>query len=418
MRDIKILLVNMGSDFVKPNNPPLGLQYISSYLKHYTNDKIMGVDLAVHPEYMYWSNFCKIYNDFNPDLIGISCVTPTFNAAVHLASTIKLMSKVHIAIGGPHVSAIPEEAAKLGCFDSVIVGEGEELFLKIRSMVSKGVGRSEKIWGREEMVFNNIPFPDRDLFPISDYDLEINGVKAVNITSSRGCPFKCIYCNKSVCGLNFRQRSPENLVEEIKSLYPKIKGFYFVDDVFTLDGKTIASFCSQIINGKIKIVWKCMVRADCLSLGVLRKMKLAGCKEIALGVESGDSGILKKIKKGETKEDVRQAVRWIKEMGMRVRLFFMFGFPWDTERTLKNSINFAVDLKPDSVQFASVMPFPGTRLRSILEENKVEMSRNWNDYYLKRYNMKPVFKPYNLSMEQVSSYIELAEDSIGKGVFV
>ncbi len=416
MKNIKILLINMGSDLVEPNNPPLGLQYISSYLKQHTNDVIRGADLSAQRKYMNWDNyFIEYIRFYQPDLIGISCVTPTFNAAVHLASTIKLMSNVYIAIGGPHVSAIPEDVIKHKCFDYVIAGEGEKAFLSIRDMVSERLGRENKIFKGLETDIDKLPFPDRDLFSLDNYDLEIDEQKAVNILSSRGCPFKCIYCNKSVHGLCFRQRSAENIIEEIKSLYPKIKGFYFVDDVFTLDSKFVHSFCSQIINGDMKIVWKCMTRADCLSIGMLRKMKLAGCKEIALGVESGDDHILKKIKKGETKEDIRQAVRWMKIMGIRVKLFFMFGFPWDTDYTLTRSINFAVELEPDSVQIATATPFPGTRLRTILEENKVEMSNNWNNYYLKRFDMTPVFKPYSLTKEEVVDYIFLAEERIVKG---
>jgi anaerobic magnesium-protoporphyrin IX monomethyl ester cyclase len=248
---MNILLVNVKNPYVDSNNPPLGLGYISAYLKAHTKDEIRVVDLTV--DQLSFKEFSKRYlHDFRPELIGISTVTPTYIYAVDLATKIKKEIDVHIAVGGPHPSALPEETAMEPCFDSVVVGEGEIAFLKLRNTLSAKKQVKKIIFGERIKDINSLPFPDRSIFPIDKYNFTIDGVKATSIIASRGCPFHCVYCDKSIFGSKVSQRSPENIIAEIEHLMCDfdIKGFNFLDDIFTLNKKIVNRFCELVTKKK------------------------------------------------------------------------------------------------------------------------------------------------------------------------
>ena len=402
---MNILLVNVGDERIISNNPPLGLAYIAGYIKRYTEDTVKVIDLAVEN---LESDFIE---NFHPDLVGISTLTPTYSKAERVAKKIKEVSSAHICIGGYHVSAFPNDSIDKEWFDSVVVGQGEKCFLEIRNDLLNGVKNIGVRVSENIDNLDDLPFPNREIFPLDKYNFRIKGNEAVNILSSRGCRFKCIYCDKSVFGIGIKRRSVRNIIDEIDYVIEKfgIRGFYFVDDAFTFDNPTVYEFCKLIKDRNI--VWRCMTRADRVTETLIARMKEAGCYEISIGVESGDKEILKKIRKGVTKEQISKCFRLLKKHKIRNKGFFIIGFPWETEESIDKTIEFAKELDPDRVQFSVAVPFPGTELRKELHKLNIPVSSNWEDYeFTNNKDINPIYDGLFLSKKQISEKVQEAKE--------
>jgi len=186
----------------------------------------------------------------------------------------------------------------------------------------------------------------------------------VTMLSSRGCPYNCSYCFKGIVGRTYRQRSPGNIIAELRQVIDQydIRNFYFIDDLFTIDLRRLNALTEQLVAARLDIRWQCLGRVDRVDAEVLRKMYAAGCRRIHYGIESGNQQILDGVGKGIKLEQVRQAVRWTQEAGIEVKGYFMLGLPGDTEETLQQTIELATELDLDETMFSLTTPFPGTRL--------------------------------------------------------
>ncbi|MBC7262671.1 MAG: radical SAM protein, partial [Chloroflexi bacterium] len=198
------------------------------------------------------------------------------------------------------------------------------------------------------------------------------------ILSSRGCPYNCSYCFKGIVGRTYRQRSPGNIIAEIRQVIDQygIRNFYFIDDLFTIDQRRLEAITEQLIREELDIRWQCLGRVDRVNAEILRKMYAAGCRRIHFGIESGNEEVLRRIGKGIKLEQVRQAVRWAQEAGIHVKGYFMLGLPGDTEETMQQTVDFAVELNLDEAMFSLTTPFPGTRLWDELVKKKPETEYN------------------------------------------
>ncbi len=412
---MRVLLVNVKNPYVDSNNPPLGLCYIAAWLRRKADVDIKIADLGV--EVIDNAIFIEKYITlFQPDIIGISTVTPTFNYAVELAQLIKQSVTTPIVVGGPHVSALPEESSQIGCFDTVVIGEGEIIFSQLCQKVETSISLPAIVRGEAINQFDIMPFPARDLVDLKKYNFHIGEHFGTSLLTSRSCPFKCVFCNKSVFGSNFRQHSAERIYAEIRHLRDEFDchAFYFLDDTFTHQPEIVEKLCQIIIQDNINIVWKCMTRVDRINKSLLGLMKRAGCVEIVIGVETGDAEIMKKIRKGITLEQVESVIGFAKELSLSTKTFFMIGFPWDTEETIRKTINFAVTLSPDSSQFALIAPFPGTQLCDILREMNISVSRDWNDYLLKGDEVNYAYSLPGLPREKLKEYVQTAYECFEK----
>ncbi|HBG27226.1 MAG: hypothetical protein A2Y10_12420 [Planctomycetes bacterium GWF2_41_51] len=406
---MKVLLVNVKNPYVDSNNPPLGLCYIASWLREKSDADIKIADMTV--EKIDDEQFIQKYiNAFQPEIIGISALTPTFNYAVELARLIKKHVNTPIVIGGAHVSSLPEETLEMGCFDTVVTGEGEISFAELCQKVKEGTALPKIVHGEPVNLLDHLPFPARDLVDLKRYGFEVNGEFGTSIITSRSCPFNCIFCNKSVFKSNFRQHSAEHIYSEIVHLMKDFgcRSFNFLDDTFTFRPAIAQQLCNKIIDNNLQITWKCMTRVDCIDKPMLELLKKAGCVEIVIGVETGDAEIMKKIRKGITLEQVQIVMGYAKELSLATKTFFMIGFPWDTDETICKTINFAIDLSPDNAQFALIAPFPGTKLCGILKEMGIEVSRKWGDYLLKGDEVNYAYSLPGLSKNKLKEYVRLA----------
>ena len=366
--------------------PPLGLAVIAALLEK--NDfKVQIIDANILK--MNNDGVFKKIKDFDADIVGIQLNVVTARAGIELSNMIKEnMPDTKVVIGGPFTPENLERLLKETKADFFVQGEGEITFLEICQ------GKNpEEIDGivyinNDQLAFNkpralipnldDLPFAAYHLLPdLGLYRSRSRRSPMAPVFTSRGCPYQCIFCSssskKSPFQNRFRFRSAENVVDEIEYLVKRfgVKQIDILDDNFTLYHDRADKILDLIIERKIKVAINLQngVRADKLTFEMVKKMKKAGVYKLGIGIESGNTEILKKIKKALNLEDVKNAVKWCREVGIICIGFFMIGFPFDTEETIKETINFAVELNPSLANFMTAVPLPGTELYDIVEKN-------------------------------------------------
>lgn len=392
--------------------PPLGLAYLAAVLeKANYNVKILDA-FALQ---LSWNDFERAIKHERPDVVGISGMSPVIDTSFRTAKICRKYTK-YIVMGGPHVS-IFKNAIFTQCpeIDFAIYGEGEIAFLEFVRRLDentdfkkvKGLINRDGVNPPQELIedLDSIPFPARHLLPNRAYKY-ILSVKE-NVTTmftSRGCPYKCIFCDKSVFGSKWRCRSPENILDEIEKIVKDINvdSIIFYDDLFTLKKERVLKFCEEILKRNIKIDWKCEGRADLVDEEILSMMKRAGCSMIAYGVESGNEKGLLYLNKKTNLEDVRRAFKLTHKSGIRSMAYFVLGIPNETYEDELNTIEFAKKINPTYAQFSILSPYYGTWLyeeakkkgwyREIDAQNPVDkdlkrpvvISENWDEEKIKK----------------------------------
>jgi len=278
---------------------------------------------------------------------------------------------------------------------------------------TSAIGSPVVLNAKRDMVKNldDIPFPARHLLEIHRYQLRnADGELETTVMTSRGCPYSCIFCYKGIYGSSFRQRSPENVMAELKQIIQDygIKNFYFVDDLFTVNPTWLRQMNSLIRDANSGIIWRCLGRVDRVTPEILKDMADSGCSEIHYGIESGNDDILKSINKRITVEQVKEAVKWTKDAGISTKGYFMVGLPGDTEETIQRTIQFAIDLELDKAQFSLTTPLPGTKLWDIVKEKypHVDFDEHFSKaFYLAEDNqlISPFFNLSQLNEERIST---------------
>jgi radical SAM superfamily enzyme YgiQ (UPF0313 family) len=420
MKSIKIALINppQRTDFPQP---PLGLAYIATTLEK-TGNKVEIIDAAALK--LNANETVKMVIDNGFEFVGITVMTPTLSSAMEVARKIKEKNKsIFVFMGGAHVTALPEKTLEVFPeLDAIVIGEGEittpVLIEKIKNKEELkdvlGIAYREDgkiIVNPPRPIVKNLdelPLPAYHLLPINKYrPYPPHGKKLpyMAIMTSRGCPFRCTFCSKPVHGKLYRAKSPKAIIEEIKYIKEKfkIKEILFYDDSFTLDKQRIIELCDKMIKNKINIPWSCETRVNLVDKDLLSKMKDAGCYIISYGVESGNQEILNRIKKDITLEQVRNAFKLTREAGISIVSYFMLGCPGDTERTMKQTIEFAKELDANFAQFSICTPFPGTEIADLIDK-KDEIDWNKLTYVSNRSESIPVVLSKNLNEKQLRKY--------------
>ncbi len=206
----------------------------------------------------------------------------------------------------------------------------------------------------------------------------------ITLITSRGCPFRCSFCvyPQTLTGRKFRFRSVEDVVNEMKYIqahFPEIKSIFFEDDTLSANKKRCMALARAMIEQKINIPWTTNSRID-PDLETLKMMKKAGCKSLCVGFESGDQRSLDLMCKGIRKEKMFQFMAYAKEAGILIHGCFMVGFPGETRESIKKTIQLAMDLKPDTVQFYPVMVYPGTDAYNEYREKGWLTAKTYEDW--------------------------------------
>lgn len=391
--------------------PPLGLLYIARYLNEKgINTKVYNADyegefvlkesyLAKHhqrylknlynPNFEAWNAVRKIIKKHMPEIVGITTVTSSYISALNIAKIVKEeLPNTKVILGGAHVTALPEESASKPEVDAVVIGEGEETMLEIARerkykdikglcfKHKKGIIKTQ----RRELIkdIDTLPFPR-----IEDMIFEKTKKGSFSeILSSRGCPYNCTFCASALLwGRHLRLRRPEKIYEEMlfrKERYG-LNHFQFWDDALTINKERILTVCKHI--RKLGVTWSCQTRADQLSEEVVKAMKRSGCREIALGIESGNQRVLDIAKKNLKVEDVRNAVKLMKKEGIRLIAYFIFGLPGENEESIRDTFELVKEIKPDIISSHIATPLPGTEFFDLAENNKWLIDKNWANYY-------------------------------------
>jgi radical SAM superfamily enzyme YgiQ (UPF0313 family) len=378
--------------------PPMGLSYLAAVLR---KAKFEVEILDVNALNLAQKEILDYVKKSSPDIIGFGAVTPTIMKAFEIAKLIRAkFPKIKIVFGGPHPTSLPLESIQKAYVDFVVFGEGEITFLELVQELSKTKGRKfSKIAGliykdkkvqinppRGRLIeLDDLPFPAIDLLPLQKYESKDSKCKKfIPLLTSRGCPWNCIYCNKLTFGNKFIMRSAENIVQEIEELQKKYgyQDFHILDDLFTCNRKRVVDFCNLVIEKKLNIVWKCAngVRVNTVDLELLKLMKKSGCYMLNYGVESGSQKILDRMKKGQTIEQIEEAVKATKKSGINCGCCFMFGNLGENRETMQHTLDFAKKLNPDIAMFSILIPYPGTVIeKQIKKEGKIFI-KNWDDY--------------------------------------
>ncbi len=415
---------------------PLGLSYLSSTLKkagHQVtiydadcNKNSKGMDYTRLPEkYRVYlkelrnpenpiiKEISETFIKYQPDVVGVTVMTPKAASAFTIASLAKKFNRnCRVVFGGPHATLKADEILKNAKdVDFVVNGEGETALLELVNALAAGNGHPGAIQGvsyrdgdkivhhaTKKFIDNldNLPFPDREtLLGLDTYTSEDMGL----LMGSRGCPYSCSYCATQIWTRKVRYRSLPNILEEIRRVHHRYgtRQFTFKDDSFTVNRKRVLEFCDRLMTEGVKINWDCNTRVDLVDPELLKTMKKAGCNSIKVGIESGSERILKLMDKGITLERTQEAARLFREAGIHWTAYFMMGIPTETKEDVRKTLDLLYKIKPSFASIGVYEPFPGTKLFDVGVEHGLvnrEMfyedffTRIPSDYYLKDVNRR------------------------------
>jgi len=395
---MRFLLINPFCPISEGPTPPLGISFLGAALEK-AEIEVKVLDFVVTPySKQRLTNFIA---EFRPHIVGVTSVTMTFLDAIGVIQDVKQIdSSIVTVMGGPHVSFCAERTLRqYPELDIIAIGEGEETIVDITRMVEKK-GNPAGVKGiayrnndvvlftepRELIDVNTLPLPARHLIPLGRYR-SLN--TAISMTTSRGCPCRCIFCvGRKMVGSRVRYRNPIAVVDELQYLstigFPQVN---ISDDLFTAKKSHCMAICDEIIKRQLKIKWTSFARVDTVNLEILQKMKAAGCTTISFGVESGNAEMLKRIKKGITTEKVISAVRMCVDAGIEPHASFILGLPGETPETLIETQEFGKTIHANggAYGFHLLAPFPGT---AVYDDNNLFdltiLTEDWRLYHANR----------------------------------
>jgi anaerobic magnesium-protoporphyrin IX monomethyl ester cyclase len=376
-------------------SPPLGIAYISSFLKSQGHECHI-VDSVRDDERDIQKTVNEVVS-YNPDIVGTTCVTASYFSAVDLTRRINKLG-IPTVLGGVHVSSLPEQSYEESGADWIVTGEGESAMLKIINGHPKGIVCGELADVRA------MPWPDWDevklnLYPHAPFGGFTKRKPVGTVMTTRGCPYKCTFCAAhNIYGGGMRWRDPLDVVDEMEYLvkYWGMREINIADDNFTVKKSHAMEVCEELMRRKIDVVWACEngVRADRIDEELLRTMKKAGCYKIAVGVESPNPVVLESVQKGEKVSDIEKAISTAKRVGLHVRGCFIVGLPGETKETLHNTALWARNSKLDEANFTMLDVLPGTKMWDDLQG---KFKPDWNKKSFKT----PEYIPEGLTKEDL-----------------
>lgn len=384
-----------GNDIARLANimPPIGLASLAAWLDQQGFETTL-VDCYANPQAL--AHIREVLQDLRPSFLGLSCTTSSFRDGVRIAELAKsLLPSIKTVVGGPHISAL--KAGSLNGFPAVdfgVVGEGEETLAElagggweqpaaVKGLVYREADGSPVFTGYRDRLLDldRLPFPayhKLDGYPAA-YKLPIfNYPRAPNSScvSSRGCPYSCTYCDRSVFGKSFRYNSADYMVAHVRYLQDRfgVRHINFYDDQFTFNRQRVEDFARQLMDLRLGITYNCAARAEHLDEDLLRRMKASGCWMISLGIETGDPELLAQHRQRADLDLLRGRILMIKRAGIRVKGLLMMGLPGESEASAHRSMDYVYSLPIDDFNLTKFTPFPGSsiyeRIRDLGEFNE------------------------------------------------
>jgi len=371
--------------------PPLGVSYIAATLQKTGHD----VDL-IDCTFLDRKEALRKALAVKAEVVGVYCMVTMLDECLWFAEQLRAHCRLLVA-GGPLPTCDPEPF--LEHFDVVVRGEGEQTFQELLGAYEEDAGMSHiagivyrtraDLSDNGDIIFtgergftkelDRIPFPARELLPNESYiqyGKKKYGYSITTVMSTRGCPYRCEFCSNVVFGGSYRERSPQNVVDEIETAlalgYDRIS---FADDVFTMKKDRVIRVCREIKRRGLHFKWECLGRVDALDYPTALEMKEAGCMRIFFGIESGNDQILELMNKKITTDEARRAVIAAHQAGLQVGAFFIICYPGDSDDTVLNTLHFATSLPLDYLGLSMPYPLPGTEL---YKRTKDRIMRDWH----------------------------------------
>lgn len=414
MDTTQVVLVNPAIDIESASAEPLALEYIAAFLIQ------NGIKVKIIDE-IQEKNTLKAIQEYKPDLVGITAMTPVINRAYEIADKCR-KNGIKTVLGGVHATIFPEDALKHS--DIVVVGDGEYPMLSIiRDNITEGIINGEFVKDLNEM-----PFPARELVNI-EYYLKMVGnrwffgrnERTGILITSRGCPYRCTFCHNSTRQSPVRYYSPEKVVEEIKFIMHEyhLKSFFFIDDDFISNKKRFFKIADLIEQEGITFRWSCNSRTNPITDELVQRAKQIGCEYIYFGFESGSQKILDVLNKKSTVEKNAKAIDICDRHGVKIMGGFMIGNPTETKDDIELTKQFIINHPIDFVGLCITTPFPGTKLWEYSEEKGLlPENLNWDNFNVSRPqlgfvpNTEMTYKEVIKSYEEVDNIIESKKQDI------
>ena len=360
-------------------NFPLGLAYIIGVLRQqlpeaniYIKDFSIGTIIEEHE---MKGKLLDINKRFKPDYIMYDAMITQFTYIKILSRLLKdIFPKSRQVLGGSAAGSGYNYFLRDGVIDYFIIGEGEIAIVDIlkgnyRNNSSVVVKENKK--DPERQIVNDLdslPFPSYKDFMIEEYvkgNYDYTGWRYMPMITQRGCPYSCNFCYSNF-GKVVRNRDVDLVIEEMALLKSdhNIDSIYFWDEVQFLNKGWMEKFCLKLIDKKIDLKWTCSSRASLLQekdMSLLRLAKRAGCLRITIGIESGNQGVLDRINKRNSVDQIENALRRIRNAGIKASGSMLVGYVGENEETIQDSIDFA-NRNLLKTSFYCLIPLPGSEI--------------------------------------------------------
>lgn len=374
--------------------PPLGLLYISAFLKEH-DVKTMVFDTT----FSSFEELKKALEKNKPALVALYANLMTKINLIKVMRFIRSnpkLSETKIVLGGPDVTYNKENYMAAGA-DFLVIGEGEQTMLELAEAIKNDRSVAEITglvhWNEKEMVVNpprvkikqvdELPMPDREAIDLETYLSawkERHGSSTISLSTQRGCPYTCNWCSTAVYGQSYRRRSATLVADEVELLIERYQpdSLWFVDDVFTVSHKWISELHDEFIQRGIAIAFECITRAERLTDEVLEQLKAMGCSKIWIGAESGSQKIIDEMDRRVDVNVVREQIRKARQVGIGTGTFIMLGYPNETMSDIKETVHHLKTSNPDHFTITVAYPIAGT---SLYEQVKPKMKPlpSWNE---------------------------------------
>ncbi len=340
--------------------------------------------------------------DFAPAVLIVNSSTPSLGSDIAVAARLKgPAGRPFTAMVGTHVTARPADGLAEPAVDAVCVGEYDRTVVELTAALRTGAewrGIKGLAYRRDREVIVNERQPlldDLDGRPylaeiikkyldVEDYFFAAARYPMIMMITGRGCPHRCVFClyPQVFHGSRYRLRSPEDVVDEfefIASELPSVREVVIEDDTFSANRKRVRRICELLIERGIKTRWSANVRVN-LDYETMRLMRRAGCRLIIAGFESGDQRVLDMMNKGTTLEQQMEFARAARRAGLMIHGCFMAGTPGETRGSLERTLEFAIELDPDTAQFFPLMVYPGTGAFDWAEENGYLITTDFREW--------------------------------------
>jgi len=390
-------------------HPPVGLGYVAESLRQ-AGVSYRVVDLGLDNDLKQVEGIAA---DFRPDVAAVSQMTYMYRHTYEVLRRIRGMcGEVPVVAGGAHASTLREEL--LGTVPEIayaVTLEGDEALVElcrgddladIKGLLYRRDGEIHYTGDRPFIRdLDRVHFPTYEGFDLEGYQFH-----DIDIATSRGCPFSCIFCSvKHTIGRPIRYRTPANVVDEIAHWYERgYRKFNFVDDNFTFDEGRAHAICDEIARRgftDLNLTVPNGVRADRVNRELLAHMREVGFYYLAIGVEGGNDKVLKCLKKGERMETIRRAIREATDLGYGVTLFFVVGTPGEVMADVHDSARVAGEFPVIDARFNNLIPTPKSELYEWIEDRGLFVVDP--EEYLNRetsWSYRPVFETPEFPVQQ------------------